>query len=217
MYDLFTNTRKLYSGLISDFVLNNISRRTIEDVDRVIQYYRDGSFSTRNDHILARLINTIGTPLSYDLDYYYEVTIARSLYAANSLKLTSSISAGQWHVGNFYYNCPEIVIAYNGNDNPHELAKNWKELQPVKVLEAPVSNMRYLLPDGNNNSSERGLVVIGVDLAMLMVQYKCFMDIQAERSFSGEDSVLTTKHFVAKYVLPNMVKSQTDIALFNHL
>lgn len=217
MYDLFSRPRRVYSGLISDFVLNNIEARTIEDVSRVTQYYRDGSFYVPNTHLLVRLINTIGTPLSYDFDHYFEVTLARSLFSANSLKLTSSINFGQWHVGEFYYNCPELIIVYNGADSPYELAKDWRNLQPVKVLEAPVSNMNYLIPNGANQSSERGLAVIGIDLSRLMVMYRCYMDIQATKLAKGEDSVGTTKHFVARYVLPNMLKSQTDLALFNRL
>lgn len=217
MYDLFSNPRRIYSGLISDFVLNNIKNRAVEDVGRVIEYYRSGSFFVPNTHLLVRLINTISTPLSYDFNQYFEVTLARSLYAANSLKLTTSIAYGQWHVGEFYYNCPELIIAYNGDGNPYEMAKGWRDLQPVKVLEGPVSNMGYLIPTGVNQSSERGLAVISIDLLQLMVQYRCFMELQAAKSEQGLDNISTTKHFVAKYVLPNMLKSQTDMALFNRL
>ena len=217
MYDLFSRPRRVYSGLISDFVLNNIENRTIEDVNRVTEYYRSGSFFVPNTHLLVRLINTIGTPLSYDFDQYFEVTLARSLYSANSLKLTSSINYGQWHVGEFYFNCPELIIAYNGDDSPYELAKDWRNLQPVKILEGPVSNMNYLIPTGVNQSSERGLVVIAIDLLQLMTQYRCFMELQAIKSAKGLDNIDTTKHFVAKYVLPNMLKSQTDLALFNRM
>lgn len=217
MYELFSKPRRVYSGLLSDFVLKNVEARTIEDVNRVMEYYRGGSFFVPNTHLLVRLINTIGTPLSYEFNHYYEVTLARSLYAANALKLTSSINYGQWHVGEFYYNCPELIIAYNGWDNPQEVAKDWRNLQPVKVLEGPVSNLNYLLPNGDAQSSERGLVVIGIDLLQLMVQYRCFMDLQFAKSNKGLDNVDTTKHFVAKYVLPNMLRSQTDLALFNRL
>lgn len=217
MYDLFSKPRRVYSGLISDFVLNNVEKRTIEDVDRVMQYYRHGSFYVPNTHLLVRLINTIGTPLSYDLDYYYEVTLARALFSANSLKLTSSIAYGNWHVGVFYQGCPELIIVHTGEDSPYELMKDWENLQPVKVLESPVSNMDYLVPDGGRNSSERGLAVISIDLAMLMVMYKGYMDRQSARLATGEESAGTTKHFVARYLLPNMLKSQTDLALFNRI
>ena len=217
MYDLFSKPRRVYSGLLSDFVLKNVEARTLEDVNRVIEYHRYGSFFVPNTHLLVRLINTVSTPLAYELNHYYEVTIARSLYAANALKLTSSINYGQWHVGEFYFNCPELIIAYNGSDSPQELARGWMDLQPVRVLECPVSNMNYLLPNGVNHSSERGLVVIAIDLPMLMIQYRCFMEQQSAKAAKGLDNVDTTKHFVAKYVLPNMLRSQTDLALFNRL
>lgn len=217
MYELFSKPRRVYSGLISDFVLKNVEARTLEDINKVIEYYRYGSFFVPNTHLLVRLINTVGTPLSYELNHYYEVTLARALYSANSLKLTSSINYGQWHVGEFYFNCPEVIIAYNGSDSPQELAKGWQDLQPVKVLECPASNMNYLLPNGINHSSERGLVVIAIDIVQLMIQYRCFMEVQSAKAAKGLDNVDTTKHFVAKYVLPNMLRSQTDMVLFNRL
>ncbi len=218
MYSLFSNPSRNYGGTLQDNVLRNVEQRTIEDIDRVTQYYRYGSFFTRSDHLLAKLINTVATPLSYELDRYYEVTLARALFTANSLQLTSAINKGKWFHGVFYYDCPEIIIAYNEFDNASELVKDWKNLCPVKVLECPISNFGYLIPNGTNQQTERGLVVIGVDIGMLMVMYRCFVENE-QRLKAGQltEAMQTTHHFVGRYVLPNMLKSQTDKALFNRL
>lgn len=217
MYGLFNQTGRQYGGLISDFPLNNIEKQTVRDIDHVLDYYHSGTFFVRNDHLLVKLINTIGTPLSYPIDQYYETTLARALFCANTLQLTSSINYGRWFRGIFYPGCEELIIAYTDETIPSEQIKGWRDLQPVRVLESPVSNMSYLVPDGRIVQSERGLVVIGVDLGQLMIQYRGFMENEALKKLEGRDDLLTTTHFVGKYVLPNMIKSQTDIALFNRL
>lgn len=216
MYSLFSDRKRDYGGKISDYHLHNVLKRTVEDVERVIDYYRYGTFAVPNTHLLVKLINTISTPLSYDLDRYDDVTRARAFYAANSLQLTSSINIGRWFHGVFYKECPELILAYVGNDRASELVKDWRNLQAVKFLETPISNMRYLVPNGENRQTEQGLVVVSVDLAMLMIQYRCFMEEQYAR-MADKGSMLGVTHFVAKYVLPNMLKSQTDLAIFNRL
>lgn len=218
MYSLFSNPLRSYSGLMSDAAFLNIKNRMIEDVTRIIEYYHTGTFFTRNDHILVKLIKTIATPLSYDLARYHEVTLARSLYAANALQLTSSIHAGRWFHGQFYYDCPERILAYNGLVDPEQVRAQWKHYEAVKVLECPVSNLNYLQPVGLPQQSETGLAVIGIELDALMIQYRCFMEEQYQ--FRAQDSgysLLDAPHFVGRYVLPNMLKSQTDLALFNRM
>lgn len=212
MYDIFLEPRRNYSGLLSEYVINTFQRRAVEDVERTIDYYRLRNFATDNNHLLSQIILLLGVPLSYDLLKYHELVLARSYYVANALKLTTSINYGQWHVGTFYYNCPELIIAYNGEDSPIELIKDWRNLSPVKVLTSPISNLNYLLPDGKNNSSERGLAVIGIDLAMLMIQYRGYLE-----DIATTEGYVHPKFFLMKYVLPNMLKSQTDWALFNRL
>lgn len=218
MYQLFTDHERNYGGLLGDADLVNIEKRTVMDVNSVVDYYRYGTFFTRSDHLLAKLINTVATPLSYDPDRYFEVTKARALFVANALQLTSSINRGRWFLGNFYFGCPELVIAYTRDDQPMELLANWRDLTPVKVLECPISNLRYLPPTGMNYQTERGLVVISVDITMLMMQYYGFMQDQYQRrQQDSSHSLLTTHHFVGKYVLPNMIYSQTDRALYNRM
>jgi hypothetical protein len=218
MYALFSDPSRHYGGTASQAALNNFKKKTLEDLGRVISYYRNGTFFTRSDHLLVKLINTMATPLDYELDRYYEVSIARSLYVANSLQLTSSINVGKWFSGIFYFGCPELVICYNGLDSPEELAKDWRNLQPVKLLQTPISNLSYLIPTGRNHQVERGLAVIAVDIGMLMVMYRCFMLNEYRRVAENKDAaLLSAHHFVGRFVLPNMLYSQTDLAIFNRM
>lgn len=216
MYQLFTEQERIYTGLLGDADLINIKKRTKIDLSAVVDYYRYGTFFTRTDHLLVKLINTVATPLSYDIDRYHEVTSARGLYSANALQLTSSINRGKWHHGVFYHGCDEIILASQSEMLTDEELSDWKNIQAVKVLECPVSNLMYLPPTGAKHQEETGLVTISVDISALMLQYYQFM--QAEYRRKAEESgysLLSVQHFVGKYVLPNMLHSQTERALFN--
>ena len=217
MYSLFSDTRRSYGGAIGVSWFKETGARIAEDVGRVIDYYNTRTFPVKTDHILAKLIRTMNVPLAYDIDRYYEVASARALFVANTMEFTSSINTGRWFEGIFYANCPELIIAYTGMDTPSELAKGWRQLQAVRVLECPISNMAYMLPNGQNHSTETGLAVIAIDLPALMIQYRCFMQQQQMRLDEGGVEHLGIHHFVGKYVLPNMLHSQSDLAIINRL
>lgn len=216
MYTLFTDDQRHYGGKIEAARFRDVEKKIVEDVDRVVQYYRNSGHAVKSEHLLCRLIGTMNVPLQYELDRYYEVAVARYLYVANSLRLTSSIQVGAWHQGVFYRGSKEIILTYHEEESPLELMKNWRDLQAVKVLTSPVNNLRYMLPDGHEHNTEQGLAVIGIDLPKLMIQYRGFYHEQRERWVRGE-SQQTTAHFVMRYVLPNMLYSQTDQALLNRL
>ena len=216
MYTLFSDYYRHYGGQITAGWFHETSARIAEDVNHVIDYYRNGSYYVKTDHLLARLINAMHVPLTYEIDQYYEVASARALHAANAVQLTTSIAQGKWFEGIFYYGCKELIIGYCGQDDPVELTKDWRNLEPVRVLEHPVSNMSYLLPDGRQNNSETGLAVIGINLPELMVMYRGFALEQRIKMLEGRSSQ-GVPQFIARFILPNMLKSQTDLAIVNRL
>lgn len=217
MYALFSQPSRHYGGQIEANRFIDVQKRIYEDVERVVQYYRYGAFAVKTNHLLVRLINAMNTPLSYELDRYYESATSRALFTANTFEFTTAINQGKWHEGHFYHDCKELIIAYTGNDDPSELDKNWKDLKAVHVLETPVSNLKYMVPNGISHNVERGQAVIGIDLAKLMIQYRGFVMDQRARTLQGLEGNLSNAHFVAKYVLPNMLYSQTDLVITNRL
>lgn len=217
MYNLYASPTRHWGGQIIPSRFKDVRHRIAEDVDKVVQYYRSGTFMVPNQHLLVRLIGAMNVPLHYDLGRYVETALARSLLVANSFQFTSSINKGKWFLGQFYFECPELIIAYTSDEDPVELAKSWRNLQPVKPLDHPVSNLRYMLPNGRKHNVERGLAVIGIDLVELMVQYRGFCLDQQWKIEEGAESVLGPTHFVGKYVIPNMLYRQTDLAILNRL
>lgn len=217
MFSLFQERRKNYQGTNAQFELHDFERKTMEDVQRVVDYYRKGSLYIQNTHLLVKLINTLAVPMTYTLDEYYEICYQRSLYVATALGMTSSINYGKWFKGQFYFGCDELIIAYNTEEDPNELKKDWLNLKPIQVIETPINNLGYLPPDGQDRQTEQGLVVIGIDIATLMLQYRCFMELQYSNQVAYNTPIDTTAQFVSKVVLPSMIYSQTDKAIMNRM
>jgi len=217
MYGLFNQT-KAYGSYIVPAGFNNVEARTVEDVTRVIDYYRDGAFSVKNDHLLVRLINTVSVPLGYPLEQYYDVASLRALQVATLFELTSSVSRGKWFDGVFYHGSKEIIFGITDDSDPREIVKDWRNVEAVRVLDHPVSNMKYMLPSGHPHNTEHGYAFIEIDIPKLMVQYRAFYFDQKNRALlNPSHPIASVGQFVARYVIPNMLKSQTDIVLVNRL
>ena len=217
MYSLFSSPPRPLAGQIVTPRFKDVEAKIRHDLDHVVNYYRYGTFFSRTDHLLLRLITSVGVPLNYETGHYYDIASARALTAANSVGLSSSISAGRWHDSVFYGGCLELIIGYIGQDSPYELQRNWRDIQAVKVLEHPVSNLSYTLPNGKMNNTETGLAVIAVDIPKLMMQYRGFVISQKMAQNRGDETNLGIRDFIGKFVIPNMLYGQTDLVLFNRV
>lgn len=217
MYRLFEEDVRYYGDTIGLSRFKEFRQRTVEDVEKIQRYFRHGAFFVKNTHLLVRLINTLAPPVHYDLNHFYDVVSARALHVANMFELTSAINEGKWFEGEFYHGCPELIIATTSVESPTQLAENWREIEAVLPVMHPVENLRYMLPDGRNHSPERGLASIVIDLTQLMVQYRQFILDSRKPGPNGEINHWGAQHFVARYVLPNMLPLQTDIAITNRL
>jgi hypothetical protein len=160
----------------------------------------------------------MNAPVDYDVDRYMEIMFARAPFVARHFDMTSEISYGKFHDGIFYGpGTKELLLS---TEEPFYVSKsllNWKSLAPVTVLDHPVSNLGLLVPDGNKNNSEVGRATISINIPLLMLQFRQFALDQLMKKSNVGDSLLDIKHFVRMYVLPNMLYSHTDIAVFNRL
>ena len=217
MYSLFTNPPRMYTVPMVVPRFADVEKRILSDVDRVVNYHRYGSFFVKSSHLLCRVISQMGIPLNYELDRYYEIAKARAGQISFLSRMSSSVNPGKWFSGVFYFGCNEIILSVDTEERPSELVKDWRNLKPVRVLQHPVSNLNYMLPTGREHNIERGLVVVSVNIPILMVMYRCFMITQKRLKETSEGALTTPQAFVAKYVIPNMLYSQTDLVLLNRL
>ena len=184
----------------------------------VIAYYRKHPKAVRSDHFLVRLLGSINVPQSLEIERYYDNVDALALNMSMALKMTSSIYKGAVFNGTFYGpGSAEILIAHNTDFDPRQASQNWQNLTPVKVLRHPRSDLGLNLPDGFNTGSETGLTVIAINIPMLAVQYRAFRLNEIYVTHGDQESQRSLMQFVHMYVLPNMMASHLDYAVFNRI
>lgn len=218
MYDLFTQRFDSNNSVIRPASFELIRRIYYREIEKITQYYNERVFTLNSNHLVCRLLNTASVPFYYELDRYTQVAYARSPYIAKYFNFTSDINYGKFFDGVFYgKGCTELVLSVEDYFNPYEALQNWKTLEAITVLEHPVSDLALNLPDGAQNSTATGLVVVAINVPLLLVQFRGFMAQQLGRMERAEAGQLDVAHFVHMYVLPGMLKSHMEIVLLNRM
>jgi hypothetical protein len=182
----------------------------------VKEYYHNRAHAVKSSHLLVRLLTTLGVPYTLNLERFYDIVDGRALQYSMGLKLTSGLYRGAFFRNAFYGgNVLEIVIASTDPVDPYEIYNNWRHADSVRVFEHPKSDLGLLLPNGKMGSTGDGVAVIEVNIPKLAIQFKAFMDDQVRRTSGGMLNPQSTAQFVHTYVLPNMLESHLNIALFN--
>lgn len=192
---------------LSDGLKRNL--QTVKD------YYKIRPFAVKSNHYLARLLNNLGVSYNLNLDRFSDIVDARASTVAMGFKMTSSVYRGSVFKDVFYGgSISEIFILDEEYFDPFETYANWQTESAVKVLMHPVSDLGLLLPNGKYVNSS-GVAVIGINIAKLAVQFKAFLDREAKKFYENNESPKTVAQFIHMFVLPNMLDSHLDVALFN--
>ena len=218
MYNLFNLMSPAAQGIMRDPGWTYIRDGLKRNLGTVISFYRKNPMAVQSSHFLVRLLHSIGVPQSQNLERYYDNVDALALNMSMALKMTSSHSKGQLFNGVFYgQDNPEILIAHTDTFNIHEAHRNWQNLCPVKVLRHAKSDLGLNLPNGYHSGSESGLAVIAINIPMLAIQYRAFRLNEMMLTESNPESQRSVMQFIHMYVIPNMLFSHLDVALFNRL
>lgn len=217
MYNLFKKVSPLLPGVVKFPEWEIIRDQLKKNLDTVITYYRTNPTAVQSSHFLVRLLQSIAIPKSQNLERYYNNVDALALNLSMALKMTSSIYAGTVFKGVFYgEDSTEILIADNSFFDYNQAHKDWMNLCPVTVLSHPMSDLSLNLPDGKRTWSETGISVICINIPMLAIQYRAFRlnEIQITGDSDSQKSIM---QFIRMYVIPNMLYSHLDYAIFNRI
>lgn len=222
MHTLFNLAPSLAAPVMYAPQWNYIRSGMKQNLDRVIRYYRQNAMAVPSQHLIVRLLSSLSViPVSHNLERYFDNVDAVSLNQSMALKMTSSIFKGSLFKGVFYADCPEIIIAHDTDFDVQRADKEWENVCPVRVLRHPWSDLKLALPDGKYKPDATWgvgeVAVIAVNIPMLAVQYRAWQRREWEYSALMGDSPRSIMQFVHMYVLPNMLFSQTDYAIFNRL
>jgi len=186
------------------------------NLEVILRYHRRNPQAVQGSHFLVRLIMSIDVPLGLNLERYFENVDAGTFNTASALKMTSPVSKGILFNGIFYGpGCREVLIGHNDFFDIYEADRNWRNQQPVKVLRHPRSDLMMNLPDGKATGTETGMAVISINIPLLAVMYRAFCNYEAQTADTSDQ--LSVYHFLRMFVIPNMLASHLDVALFNRI
>lgn len=211
MFDLFDDTyarADVFHATSFAYINTTVNK----DLQRFVDYYQSQPRFVNNAHLLVRLIMGLAVNFERPIDEIVRRTNDVMYQSCNPLGITTATNYGRvFTPGQFYNRTNEEIIFVHGTEFDVDMCyANWRTLQPVKVMAHPFTDMQMQRCGGRYISSETGLVVISINLPMLALQYKAWLD---ERERTG--SHLRIHHFISMFVITNMVYSHTDLAYIN--
>ena len=217
MQNLFNTYSGPKVGLSTDPGWRYVRSGLQRNISTAVMYYRQRSFSVKSNHLLVRFLNSAAVSVNGSIESFYNQAQAQGVRLTTTFGISSSLSRGNVFQGTFFGNgSREIIVAGDDYANPVELEANWQDIQAVKFLDHPKSDLSLLLANGKAYSIEEGYSVISINVPSLLVQYRCWLKEQQAVYESGGDPS-SNSVFIHRYVLPNMLYSQVDVAIFNRL
>lgn len=215
MYQLFRPQTHFNKGTVLPGQVDFIQRTFQEKLVALRNYYREKTFYIRNDHLLVRLLITGMGSLRTDYQTFVWVASDRSDALCRHFQLTGSASYGKIRYGEFYgEGSYEIIVGDDAYFDVNHAVNNWKDLTPVKVLGHAISDFGLTLPNGKDNHFVEGLATIYINIPMLFLQYRMFVEEQQRR---GDEGIISEKLFINRYVLPGMMVSHLDHVFMNRI
>jgi hypothetical protein len=218
MLGLFNNTNPTKQAIIKPPDWPYVKAGLIRNVGTVISYHRKYPTAVKSNHFLVRLLQSISVPQSLNLERYHANVDAMAMTFSMAFRMTSSIYKGQIFNNVFYGpDSREIIIAVNNLFDFQKAHENWENIRAVEVFRHDMSDLSLAIPDGKDNWSESGVAVIVINIPMLAVQYRAFRQMETYYSAITGASERSVMQFIRQYVLPNMLHSHLDNAIFNRI
>lgn len=213
MFEIFESRFEPSNRVINLGQIELFKRSYRGEVDKSLEYFSGSSFFVKNNHLLVRILNFFNVDPFLGTEDFVTQIYARAPFIANQFRLTSERQTGQLF-NDVFYRGTNIILYREDYFSIQEAKDNWRTLRPVQVLKHPVTSLSMLPPDPDRYPThEEGLSVVTIDIALLLFQYRMFLREQQAQSTNG--NILGAHHFVYRYVFPNMMASQTDLAVFN--
>lgn len=193
-----------------------LKKRYTEDYSKLHSYLLARKFTLPNDHILIKIMKSVNVSFKRDLYDYVETLRDVSHDIEAMLKLTSPSNFFlPTYKSNFYNSrCAEVLISVMDDFDIAKATVNWKSLEPVRVINHPYTDLSYTPLVGKYVSSNAsGMAYIFIDIPKLMFQYRMWV---RDLLRAGKPIEELSK-FLIDYPLYNLMKSHTDIAMFNRI
>lgn len=207
-------------------------RKLSHDTDTNIQRYRDhydaNPVHLDSSNILYKILT--GTALGTDLsmDEFIRSTATRADQVAGVLGICNHRSKGTYQSTNSFYGKPfKEVIVFNSapTDALSHILEQYRDVSEllssgsltrcIRVLYHTSTDVGVRHLDGTSTPSDEGYAVIEIDPIKLALAYRVWR--LGEGSSTADGIELTMGNFLQQYIIPGMVNSHVDIALWNRL
>lgn len=219
MFQLFQSRLQMTRGTVLPGQADYIRRTYQERLTQLRQYYSERTMYLRNDHILVRLLTHGLGSLHTDYSAFVYSHSDRTDSMIRHFQFTGAASYGKIWNGEFYGERSwEIIVGDDAYFDMEMAIRDWQSLTPVRVLTHPISDLGLALPNGKTNHVSEGLSVIYINIPMLFLQYRRFIEEQLNQpETDGSERIVSPKLFLYRYVLPNMMSSHVDHVFVNRL
>lgn len=216
MYSLFNQPIVFNPALNKVSGWNETRRTVLEEMNRLAKFYQYTAQWSRNTNVINRILNSLDISPNKDKDYVAELTRESFADKIGMFGLYSSTITTRIQPTAQFYNqsCLEVLIYDDSYFDANKAKANWRQLEPIKILDHPFDDINLSFPDFNYRSTgnNSGLVFININVAMLVVQYHCWVEsLQQE----VPDISTATAQFIMRYPLFNAIKSHMDISIRN--
>lgn len=213
MLSLFTNkdhfnlhyTLRLYTKF------EWVSRRYNSELDKVINYYQNRDRAVNNSHILARIIQLLSPTHELSNIEYLRLVEANAIYIAKQFNITSNVNKGNLHKSIFYgENSLELLLYINNFTTIEDTYNNWRTISPVRMIYTKDTDLDLYIPNGTKPFRSESISAFEIDLVTMLMQYKFWCKYRINIGYSTNPNV-----FVYNYILPNMLRHNLDLIIFN--
>ena len=174
MFELFMEKMKPSQGLHVTPSLSPVLKEFKISINKVMNYYRTGESFVSNEHLLVRIIKQIPAPQGEDIRrwYYNAQDYAEGICGMFDIIDSTNFSAKPAQKL-FMGGIGEILVSINRPITMNLQVKDWLDTDSVVVLSHPYTDMRVRPLDGHEFTRPilGDHAVIGIDLALLYVQY----------------------------------------------
>lgn len=192
----------------------NVNDRIRGYLNDVMTYFRGSNTRVRSEHILYRLMITLGVDYNWtnnEINYYVDTVIRNVL---KPMHISSEINIDLvFKNANIIKKANEVIYSVNElttldllniNDD------NWIDLQPLKFKNHNYRDLYFNHPT-RLDTIEDDLIIYTLDIKQLCIMYKYYAKRQDQLNLS-----ISIGEFIGRYVLTNSLISMADLVLLNN-
>lgn len=216
MYSLFNKKPVASRGTRQPAYYRVVRKRLRSNLIKVIKHCRGSRYAVASDHLLVKLLQGLRLDTSLPLFEYHRLVTNRAEAIGKANGLTSSLwSSPSVKDGDFYGKGNEEIHLYVEEDiDLLQQERDWKSLEPVRILRHGKTSLSLTALDGRQHKKETDIAIIQIDIIKLAMQYYYWAK---EMEMGGEDFRRTYMQFVFQYPLTNALISHHDVAVMNRL